>query len=680
MRRRTKSNGGDRIDTGKPPPGVVDTATSTGSSGSGVSGTCSFSTSSTYSTSSLLLMLLVATNPNVDAAAAAAAAASSVTARGPSFRAAASRYCAIKRRGDAASTTCSRPESGSSSSGNGNDGGGGRREGEGRMQEREPPLQLRQHGDESRGIGGNNLLGVPPVKVRTASGTTAFLPPESTATVGFRPRRNTGGNGGSNARIANNRRRPSVPALPSSSACASTVESARSRSQASAPSPSASPPMARGCSRTGRHRVKQPSHHQQQQFHHLRGDSNGTLEASSSLEQRPREHPDASHDNEQYVDALPDRVESPLIGGMRGLLRVRCQIYIDDHGGTSTGRASDRGGGCGGGDGTRSDVPRRHGGRSLPTPSTPPSSPPTTTTTLSAYVDTGAQVTVLSAEAARRAGLFHLLDRRYSGRATGVGHCRILGRISAGCATIVLGGTDNSNNKAVSSCHAQDAEDLLSMPCPQLTVLESTGTEGIDLLLGLDVLEEHGATICLRDRTLAMSKTTSKHCGINSDDEGLSSLTSTSSRIAIPIAGDGGNDEKACAGKNTFDGNDSDNTHNVRRRPRTRGRRTPFADQALRADLDLLEQEASSIPFSSSSDKEDDAVGSCSLRNGGESKICDDDYSSSVSIARGKHEQEFFGGNDNGELCFSDEEDEDDGYEGFHEGGDGLSSFDMSGV
>jgi len=616
-------------------------------------------------------MFLIATNPNVDAAAAAAAAAaSSVTARDPSFRAAASRYCATTRRGDAAASTSRsrptsasrRPASDSSSSSNGNDGGGGRREGGGATQDREHQVheQLPQHGDEGRGIGGNNLLGVPPVKVRTASGTTAFLPPESTATIAFRPRRITSGNGSSTECTSSgngHQCRRNVPASPILRSRARTMESERSQ-QASATSSSALPPTARRCSR--RHRVNQQRSHRQQQFHRLHGDSGGGLEASSSPEQLPRQHPDTSHDNEQHVDALPDRVESPLINGMRGLLRVRCQIYIDDHGGTSTGTG--------------------RGGHSHPNPSSPSAPPPTTTTALSAYVDTGAQVTVLSAEAARRAGLFHLLDRRYSGKATGVGHCRILGRISAGCATIVLGGTDNSNNRESNSCHAQDAEELLSMPCPQLTVLESTGTEGIDLLLGLDVLEEHGATICLRERTLALSKTTNKHCGIKCDDEGLSSLTSTSPRIAIPIAGGGGDDEKSFAGRNSFDGNDNDNTHNVRRRTRIRGRRKPFADQTLRADLDLLEQEVSSIPFSSSSDKGNDAVSSCSIRKGGEGKKCVDDHSSSVRIPRGKHEEEFFCGDDNGDLCVFGEEDEDDGYEGFREVGDGMSSFDMSGV
>eukprot|EP00611_Tribonema_gayanum_P030574 TRINITY_DN8561_c0_g1_i1.p2 TRINITY_DN8561_c0_g1~~TRINITY_DN8561_c0_g1_i1.p2 ORF type:complete len:242 (+),score=66.26 TRINITY_DN8561_c0_g1_i1:117-842(+) len=46
-----------------------------------------------------------------------------------------------------------------------------------------------------------------------------------------------------------------------------------------------------------------------------------------------------------------------------------------------------------------------------------------------AFVDTGAQVTVMSAPCAARCGLLGQLDKRYAGRAVGVGSARILGRI-----------------------------------------------------------------------------------------------------------------------------------------------------------------------------------------------------------------------------------------------------------
>ena len=68
-------------------------------------------------------------------------------------------------------------------------------------------------------------------------------------------------------------------------------------------------------------------------------------------------------------------------------------------------------------------------------------------TPVAAYVDTGAQVTVISAAAAKRAGIYHLMDRRYAGRATGVGHCRVLGRIPARHVYFLLGGGDKEEEE-----------------------------------------------------------------------------------------------------------------------------------------------------------------------------------------------------------------------------------------
>jgi DNA damage-inducible protein 1 len=48
---------------------------------------------------------------------------------------------------------------------------------------------------------------------------------------------------------------------------------------------------------------------------------------------------------------------------------------------------------------------------------------------LRAFVDTGAQVTVMSAACAARCGLLSKVDKRFAGRAVGVGSAKILGRI-----------------------------------------------------------------------------------------------------------------------------------------------------------------------------------------------------------------------------------------------------------
>jgi hypothetical protein len=128
-------------------------------------------------------------------------------------------------------------------------------------------------------------------------------------------------------------------------------------------------------------------------------------------------------------------------------------------------------------------------------------------TPLQTYVDTGAQVSVLSYQAAQRCGLLHLLDRRYSGHALGVGSCRVVGRLPAGCCLLFL-----PNNHILCG--------------PAITVLEHTNP-GVDLLLGLDFLRDHQAILNLRENEMVLrmakrriSKTTSSSHG--NDDKDVS--------------------------------------------------------------------------------------------------------------------------------------------------------------
>jgi len=126
---------------------------------------------------------------------------------------------------------------------------------------------------------------------------------------------------------------------------------------------------------------------------------------------------------------------------------------------------------------------------------------------MATYVDTGAQVTIISASAAKRAGIYHLMDRRYAGRATGVGQCRILGRIPARHVYFLLGegrcdeGDDQDYDDGYPRGGDQDDEAStingrgVQMDGPALTVLEGTVTQGVDILLGLDVLQDWDAEI-----------------------------------------------------------------------------------------------------------------------------------------------------------------------------------------
>lgn len=106
---------------------------------------------------------------------------------------------------------------------------------------------------------------------------------------------------------------------------------------------------------------------------------------------------------------------------------------------------------------------------------------------LKAFIDSGAQMSIMSKKCAERCNLLRLMDRQFSGIARGVGSAKILGRIHL--TTMVIGQSH--------------------FPIT-ITVLDQ---DGMDFLLGLDMLKRHQCQIDLKDNVLRIGPEAARFLG-----------------------------------------------------------------------------------------------------------------------------------------------------------------------
>jgi len=102
---------------------------------------------------------------------------------------------------------------------------------------------------------------------------------------------------------------------------------------------------------------------------------------------------------------------------------------------------------------------------------------------IKAFVDSGAQSTIMSESCAKDCGLMRLIDRRFAGRAVGVGSAKIVGRVHL--APLKIGNTHYN--------------------CTFTVLEDGLGDRNMKFLFGLDMLKRHQCMIDLKNNCLHLN-------------------------------------------------------------------------------------------------------------------------------------------------------------------------------
>ena len=107
-----------------------------------------------------------------------------------------------------------------------------------------------------------------------------------------------------------------------------------------------------------------------------------------------------------------------------------------------------------------------------------------------AFVDSGAQATIMSPDCAEKCNIMHLLDTRFSGIAQGVGTAKILGRIHSTQLKVGTQFLPCSFTVMEVSLYNSFTKHVIYLTL-FLFFFSFLKGKGVDLLFGLDMLKRH---------------------------------------------------------------------------------------------------------------------------------------------------------------------------------------------